>query len=154
MGENTHQLVHGLVLWAASQSYGNPGTGSRLVHGDGVGGLRGRDNSLGGRRGGELGGGEERRVAAALSALGSVQLLRVQGCQVVVRLVVVVLVVVVVVLVAIEVVVLWVVLGELTAGEEAAEGLPELVRHGVVQDRVDSAGKRTERENMLGGMHR
>ena len=122
----------------------------RLVNGDGIGNLRGRDNNLGGGRGGELGGGEERRVAAALSALGSVQLLRVQGCQVVVRLVVVVLVVVVVVLVAIEVVVLWVVLGELTAGEEAAEGLPELVRHGVVQNRVDGAEKRTERELKMG----
>ena len=58
-------------------------------------------------------------------------------------------VVVVVVLVAIEVVVLppWDLGGlcELTAGEEAAEGLPELVRHGVVQDRVDGAeSKRRE----------
>ena len=54
----------------------------------------------------------------------------------------------VVVLVAIEVVVPPWDLGrlrELTAGEEAAEGLPELVRHGVVQDRVDGAeSKRRE----------
>ena len=113
------------------------------MNGDGIGSLRCRDNGLGGGRGAELGGGEERRVAAALSALHSVQL-GVQGSWVVVRLVVVVMMVVVV-LVAIEVVVLWVVLGELTAGEEAAEGLPELVRHGVVQDRVDGAEKRTER---------
>ena len=85
-------------------------------------------------------------MAAALSALHSVLVVGVQGCRVVVRLVlVVVMVVLVVVLVAIEVVVLWVILGELTAGEEAAEGLPELVRHGVVQDRVDGAEKRTER---------
>ena len=112
------------------------------MNGDGIGSLRCRDNGLGGGRGAELGGGEERRVAAALSALHSVQLVGVQGCRVVVRLVIVV---VVVVLVAIEVVVLWVILGELTAGEEAAEGLPELVRHGVVQDRVDGAEKRTER---------
>ena len=53
-----------------------------------------------------------------------------------------VVVVVMVVLVAIEVVVLRVVLGELTAGEEAAEGLPELVRHGVVQDRVDGTERK------------
>ena len=84
-------------------------------------------------------------MAAALSALHSVLVVGVQGCRVVVRLVVVVMVVLVVVLVAIEVVVLWVVLSELTAGEEAAEGLPELVRHGVVQDRVDGAEKRTKR---------
>ena len=62
-------------------------------------------------------------------------------------------VVVVVVLVAIEVVVLppWDLGGlcELTAGEEAAEGLPELVRHGVVQDRVDGAErKKTESEGL------
>ena len=115
------------------------------MNGDGIGSLRCRDNGLGGGRGAELGGGEERRVAAALSALHSVLVVGVQGCKVIVRLVVVVLVVLVVVLVAIEVVVLWVILGELTAGEEAAEGLPELVRHGVVQDRVDGAEKRTER---------
>ena len=114
------------------------------MHGDGIGSLGGCDNGLGGRRRAELGGGEERRVAAALSALHSVLVVGVQGCRVVVRLVVV-MVVLVVVLVAIEVVVLWVVLGELTAGEEAPEGLPELVRHGVVQDRVDGAEKRKER---------
>ena len=57
-----------------------------------------------------------------------------------------------VVLVAIEVVVPPWDLGrlrELTAGEEAAEGLPELVRHGVVQDRVDGAErKKTESEGL------